>query len=171
MFNMSTPPTTTTLPTPPQGSTTATTKPSPTSAGSSTPKDSPSKTPSVAATRRAQFAACHGSGTSSPATSFGRGRLPPDRQASLRRRRSSYGRRGSSFDIPHSNSLPCVPVDLKGLEGINEKEGKTGNKKKNKKKIEDISGAGIMAADDRQVTTVFTVQPSFHHRHSTNPVS
>ena len=30
------------------------------------------------------------------------------------------------------------------------------------------SGAGIMEADDRQVTTVFTVQPSFHHRHSTN---
>ena len=31
-------------------------------------------------------------------------------------------------------------------------------------------GAGIMEADDRQVTTVFTVQPSFHHRHSTNRV-
>ena len=31
-------------------------------------------------------------------------------------------------------------------------------------------GAGIMEADDRQVT-VFTVQPSFHHRHSTNRVS
>ena len=29
------------------------------------------------------------------------------------------------------------------------------------------SGAGIMEADDRQVTTVFTVQPSFHHRHCT----
>ena len=28
--------------------------------------------------------------------------------------------------------------------------------------------AGIMEVDDRQVTTV---QPSFHHRHSTNPVS
>ena len=27
-----------------------------------------------------------------------------------------------------------------------------------------------MEADDRQVTTVFTVQPSFHHRHSTNRV-
>ena len=27
-------------------------------------------------------------------------------------------------------------------------------------------GAGIMEADDHQVTTVFTVQPSFHHRHS-----
>ena len=25
-------------------------------------------------------------------------------------------------------------------------------------------GAGIMEADDRQVTTVFTAQPSFHHR-------
>ena len=33
------------------------------------------------------------------------------------------------------------------------------------------SGAGIMETDDRQVTTVFTVQPSFHHRHSTNRVS
>ena len=32
-------------------------------------------------------------------------------------------------------------------------------------------GAGIMEADDRQVTTVFTVQPSFHRRHSTNLVS
>ena len=32
------------------------------------------------------------------------------------------------------------------------------------------AGAGIMEADDRQVTTVFTVQPSFHHRHSTNRV-
>ena len=32
-------------------------------------------------------------------------------------------------------------------------------------------GAGIMEADDRQVTTVFTVQPSFHHRHSTHRVS
>ena len=31
--------------------------------------------------------------------------------------------------------------------------------------------AGIMKADDSQATTVFTVQPSFHHRHSTNPVS
>ena len=30
------------------------------------------------------------------------------------------------------------------------------------------SGAGIMEAADRQVTTVFTVQPSFHHRHWTN---
>ena len=29
-------------------------------------------------------------------------------------------------------------------------------------------GAGIMEADDRQVTTVFTVQPSFHHRYPTN---
>ena len=28
-----------------------------------------------------------------------------------------------------------------------------------------------MEADDRHVTTVFTVQPSFHHRHSTNRVS
>ena len=28
-----------------------------------------------------------------------------------------------------------------------------------------------MEDDDRQVTTVFTVQPSFHHRHSTNQVS
>ena len=34
-----------------------------------------------------------------------------------------------------------------------------------------ISGAGIKEADDRQVTTVFTVQPPFHHRHSTNRVS
>ena len=29
-------------------------------------------------------------------------------------------------------------------------------------------GAGIKEADDLQVTTVFTVQPSFHHRHQTN---
>ena len=33
-----------------------------------------------------------------------------------------------------------------------------------------IPGAGIMQADDRQMTTVFTVQPLFHHRHSTNRV-
>ena len=32
-------------------------------------------------------------------------------------------------------------------------------------------GAGIMEADDRQVTTNFTVQPSFHHLLSTNRVS
>ena len=32
-------------------------------------------------------------------------------------------------------------------------------------------GAGIMEADDCQVMTVFTVQPSFHHQHSTNRVS
>ena len=32
-------------------------------------------------------------------------------------------------------------------------------------------GAGIIEADDRQVTTVFTVQQSFHHRHSTNRLS
>ena len=32
-------------------------------------------------------------------------------------------------------------------------------------------GASIMEAYDRQVTTVFTVQQSFHHRHSTNRVS
>ena len=31
-------------------------------------------------------------------------------------------------------------------------------------------GAGIMEADYRQVTTVFTDQPSFHHRHSTKRV-
>ena len=31
--------------------------------------------------------------------------------------------------------------------------------------------SGIMEADHRQVTTDFTVQPSFHHRHSTNRVS
>ena len=34
-----------------------------------------------------------------------------------------------------------------------------------------ISRAGIMEAADRQMTTVFTVQTSFHHRHSTNRVS
>ena len=33
------------------------------------------------------------------------------------------------------------------------------------------SGAGIMEAGDRQATTVFTVQPSFQHRHSTHRVS
>ena len=38
-------------------------------------------------------------------------------------------------------------------------------------KYNDSSGVGIMEADDRQVTTVFTVQPSFHHRHSTNRVT
>ena len=32
-------------------------------------------------------------------------------------------------------------------------------------------GAGIMEANDYPVTTVFTVQPSFPHRHSTNRVS
>ena len=32
-------------------------------------------------------------------------------------------------------------------------------------------GTGVMEADDRQVTTVFTVQPLFHHRHSTDRVS
>ena len=32
-------------------------------------------------------------------------------------------------------------------------------------------GAGIMEPDDRQVTTVFTVQPSLHHRHSSNRLS
>ena len=37
--------------------------------------------------------------------------------------------------------------------------------------MDTISGTSIMEADDRQVTTVFTVQPSFHHRHSTNRVS
>ena len=33
------------------------------------------------------------------------------------------------------------------------------------------TGACIMEADDSQVTTVFTVQSSFHYRHSTNRVS
>ena len=37
-------------------------------------------------------------------------------------------------------------------------------------KAESIPGASIMEADDRQVTTFFTVQPSFHHTHSTNRV-
>ena len=32
------------------------------------------------------------------------------------------------------------------------------------------SGVGIMEANNRQVTTAFTVQPSFHHQHSTNRV-
>ena len=36
---------------------------------------------------------------------------------------------------------------------------------------ESKTGAGINEADDRQVTTVFTVQPSFHHQRSTNRVS
>ena len=40
-----------------------------------------------------------------------------------------------------------------------------------RRKRESHPGAGIMEADDRQGTTVFTVQPSFHHRHSTNRVS
>ena len=35
----------------------------------------------------------------------------------------------------------------------------------------DKPGAGIMEADDRQVTTVFTVQSSFHRRHTTHRVS
>ena len=39
------------------------------------------------------------------------------------------------------------------------------------RKRESNQGAGIMEADHRQMTTVFTVQPSFHHRHSTNRVS
>ena len=34
--------------------------------------------------------------------------------------------------------------------------------------VRSISGTGIMEADDRQVTTVFTVQPSFHHLLSTH---
>ena len=34
-----------------------------------------------------------------------------------------------------------------------------------------VPETGIMEADHRQVTTVFTVQPSFHHRHLTNQVS
>ena len=34
-------------------------------------------------------------------------------------------------------------------------------------KWESNPGAGIMESDDRQVKTVFTAQPSFHHRHST----
>ena len=37
-------------------------------------------------------------------------------------------------------------------------------------RINHKSRADIMEADDRQVTTVFTVQPSFHHWHSTNRV-
>ena len=36
--------------------------------------------------------------------------------------------------------------------------------------VQVCSGAGITETDHRQVTTVFTVQPSFHHRHSTNRV-
>ena len=37
--------------------------------------------------------------------------------------------------------------------------------------VVDASGACIMEADNRQVTIVFTVQPSFHHLHSTHRVS
>ena len=43
--------------------------------------------------------------------------------------------------------------------------------KRSTAKAESNPGPGIMEADDRQVTTVFTVQPSFHHRHSTNRVA
>ena len=67
------------------------------------------------------------------------------------------------------------------LEKKNRSEASTTVLEKKKKKIprseprvdsrEVGAGAGIMEADDRQVTTVFTVQPSFHHRHSTNRVS
>ena len=39
-------------------------------------------------------------------------------------------------------------------------------RKRNTRKRESGAGAGIMEADDRPVTTVFIVQPSFHHRHS-----
>ena len=34
-----------------------------------------------------------------------------------------------------------------------------------------VQTALVVEADDRQVMTVFAVQPSFHIRHSTNPVS
>ena len=44
-------------------------------------------------------------------------------------------------------------------------------KQRSSNKDELKPGAGIMEADDRQVTTVFTDQPSFHHRHSTNRAS
>ena len=37
--------------------------------------------------------------------------------------------------------------------------------------LERTSGAGIMEADEGQVTTVFTIQPSFHYRYSTNRLS
>ena len=40
-----------------------------------------------------------------------------------------------------------------------------------RKTVRRSPGAGIMEADDHQVTRVFTGQPSFHHRHSTNRVS
>ena len=37
--------------------------------------------------------------------------------------------------------------------------------------LKHLGPVSCIEADDRQVTTVFTVQPSFHHRHSTNRVS
>ena len=40
-----------------------------------------------------------------------------------------------------------------------------------KQKEEQCPGAGVMEADDLQASKVFTVRPSFHHRHSTNRVS
>ena len=45
------------------------------------------------------------------------------------------------------------------------------NTRQSRAKRESGAVAGIMEADDRQVTTVFTVQSSFHHRHSSNRVS
>ncbi|KAL8618451.1 hypothetical protein ACOMHN_049868 [Nucella lapillus] len=71
-----------------------------------------SKSPSSdAATRRSQFAR-QGSGMSVPSRSH----MSQDGMAA-RRRRPSY-RRGSSFDLPHINSMPTTPADLKRLESI-----------------------------------------------------
>lgn len=75
-----------------------------------------SKSPSSdAAARRSQFAR-QGSGMSVPS----RTHMSQDGTAA-RRRRASY-RRGSSFDLPHINSIPTAPVDLKRLESIDKSQ-------------------------------------------------
>ena len=75
---------------------------------------------------------------------------------------------------------PCFPFLYFNSNNKNKTKTETKTKTKTKKKKKRTvvfsanaatPGAGIMEADDRQVTTVFTVQPSFHHRHSTNRVS
>ena len=75
----------------------------------------------------------------------------------------------SGFTFGPRGILLCVLASTANVTIIGLQHGRTEVVGSSKKCLNmDRPGAGIMEAVDRQVTTVFTVQPSFHHRHSTN---
>ena len=65
---------------------------------------------------------------------------------------------GRHIVLVHQVESECIPL-------CKHAQSETGScLKKQQNKTKEATGAGIMEADDRRVTTVFTVQPSSHYR-------